>query len=104
VTPKDFAEQLVREARAQRGLSPSCIPSGQAPLIATANHAGWSFVLDVYDHPGSNGETIEHFRLSAKLFPPGRGSTVQDWGPPVLWWRRCRTRPGAGALILSCRW
>jgi hypothetical protein len=77
---KEFVEQLVREARAQRGSSPSCIPSGQAPKIATAQHDGWSFVLDVYDHPGSNGETVEHFRLSAKLFPPGRGSTEQDWG------------------------
>jgi len=36
---------------------------------------GWSFLVDVYRHEGT-----EHWGLSAKLTPFGRGSTEKDWG------------------------
>jgi len=67
------AERLVANARLKATTSPSCMrPTTLVPVGEVA--FGWSFLVDVYRHDGT-----EHWGLSAKLVPFGRGSTEKDW-------------------------
>jgi hypothetical protein len=67
------AERLIVMAREKAMESPTCmrpttlIPVGEAAF-------GWSFLVDVYRHDGT-----EHWGMSAKLVPFGRGSSEKDW-------------------------
>ncbi len=66
---------LIAAARKAAQRSESCIPPMASPKVTSATIAGWTLCLDMYRH----GQT-EHWRFSAKLFPPGRGSVEEDWG------------------------
>jgi len=80
VKTMDFAREFVFAARKVGDTSDSCCPSLRMPKVASDQFAGWTFSLDVYVHPPPSGDTsIHHYRLSAKLFPPGRGSIATDW-------------------------
>ena len=85
MTPHEFARELVKFALNTKDVAASCAPPSATPKVALQVHDGWSFGLDVYEHPMSgliklSVETfIFHYRLSAKLYPLGRGSTEKDW-------------------------
>jgi len=79
-----FARDLVSEAEKTKDESPACAPPNRPPRPAFKVHSGWSFGLDVYDHPprihlAENTTTVSHYRMSAKLYPLGRGSIDEDW-------------------------
>jgi len=72
---EEFARDLLEKARAKKQHSPTCMPEGVDPnIVILGKCAGWSFCLDVYEH-----DLVEHYKLSARLFPPGRSSTEEDW-------------------------
>ena len=86
MTPSKFARELVWSARKERDTSPTCEPPNRSPKAAFNRLTGWSFGLDVYEHRDEKkfeklpGDVVRvHYRLSAKLFPPGRSSTSPDW-------------------------
>ena len=49
------------------------------PPIANRKAGGWSVCLSVHKHKNTDGKMIEHWAMSAKLFPFGRGSKEHDW-------------------------
>ena len=72
-TLADQVAPLVAEAKRLGGHAPSC-SRPEVPEIARVTVEGWSLCLDMHEHDG-----VGHFGFSAKLFPPGRGSTMRDW-------------------------
>ncbi len=67
------AERMVRFARSKKQRGFSCIRP-QTPTPSGEVAFGWSFMMDMHEHDG-----IEHWDMSAKLYPPGRGSVVGDY-------------------------
>jgi len=71
---REHVELLVAEARKKTFVAKACGVYYEAPVPAGAIVEGWSLCLDTYTH-----DSVEHFGFSAKLHPPGRGSTTEDW-------------------------
>ena len=79
---EEFARDLLEKARAKKQHSPTCMPVGVDPnIVSVGKCMGWSFCIDVYDHEVGvvQPKIVEHYKLSARLFPPGRSSTEEDW-------------------------
>lgn len=85
---KRAIEGLVADARAKILDSPHC---GMAPsgVLARTLTSGWSLLLGIFRHHG-----IEHWHLSAKLDPPGRSSSNDDW--TTLGWIIARVTESSG--------
>lgn len=85
MTPAEFASKLVLTAQNSKDKSLSCAPPSAVPKVALWLFEGWSFGLDVYEHPEnrliklSEDIIVQHYRLSARLHPRGRSSTAADW-------------------------
>lgn len=70
---RNVTERLIAKARAKAADSLTCLrPTTLVPVGEVA--LGWSFQVDMYRHDGT-----EHWGLSVKLFPFGRGSSERDW-------------------------
>jgi hypothetical protein len=68
------ADRLVSRAREKQIVADACF-GPEAPETAREDVAGWSFILGTHRHDG-----IEHWHLSARMQPIGRGSKRLDWG------------------------